>query len=346
MTIRTDQRRAAVGLLLAAASAVVVTGCNVTDPFASSALDGKVIALDMPVVNGSRPFLTTQVRVAGGPSIPVLVDTGSPGLRVFGNRVGKAGLTAEGEPETVTYEDGTTFTGSRANAQVSIGDFPTAGPIAIQLVEQVSCATESPGCAGADGLPKFARQQGFAGILGIGLMKAPVYSPLVQLEGGPARSFGIQVSPTQTSATLAFNVSPTAPLAVYPLPTPQGGQLANGVPAWDSNSANACWSFGTAAPACAPTSFDTGSPRALVSNQVPGAPNDGAAPAGTTLTLFTAAGSDPVWSLSAGTTPGRDQIVVGPINGGNAVNSGLPLFTSRLVTFDIVRGQVLLANPG
>lgn len=345
MTMRAEHRRAAAGLL-ALASLLLVAGCGVPDPFASSGLGGKAITLDMPIVNGSHPFLIAHVRVAGGPSIPVLVDTGSPGLRVFANRVGKAGLTTEGERESTTYEDGTTFTGSRANAPVAIDNLPTAGPIAIQLVEQVSCSPQSPQCAGSDGLATFARQQGFAGILGIGLMKAPVYSPLVQLEGGPARSFGIQINPSQTSARLALNVSPTAPTGVYPLPPSQDGPLPNGLPAWDSNSAAACWSFGTAAPACAPTSFDTGSPRVLASTRIPGAPGEGSAPGGTRLTMFTSSGANPVWSLSAGTTPGRDQIVVGKINAGNAVNTGLPLFTSRSVTFDIAGGQVLVSDPG
>ncbi|MFZ1853717.1 MAG: hypothetical protein WAU06_02240 [Candidatus Nanopelagicales bacterium] len=279
MTMRAEHRRAAAGLL-ALASLLLVAGCGVPDPFASSGLGGKAITLDMPIVNGSHPFLIAHVRVAGGPSIPVLVDTGSPH------------------------------------------------------------------CAGSDGLATFARQQGFAGILGIGLMKAPVYSPLVQLEGGPARSFGIRINPSQTSARLAFNVSPTAPTGAYPLPPSQDGPLPNGLPAWDSNSAAACWSFGTAAPACAPTSFDTGSPRVLASTRIPGAPGEGSAPGGTRLTMFTSSGANPVWSLSAGTTPGRDQMVVGKINAGNAVNTGLPLFTSRSVTFDIAGGQVLVSDPG
>ena len=63
MTMRAEHRRAAAGLL-ALASLLLVAGCGVPDPFASSGLGGKAITLDMPIVNGSHPFLIAHVRVA------------------------------------------------------------------------------------------------------------------------------------------------------------------------------------------------------------------------------------------------------------------------------------------
>lgn len=312
--------------------------------FTSHELDGVQVQLKMPTVNSEHPLLTVDVAVAGGPVVPLLVDTGSPGLRIFSDQVGADGLVTSATESTATYIDGTTLTGVEAQAPVSIGNVSTAGPITIQLINSVTCEDAQPDCVGSGGIERFASDQSFAGILGIGLMEAPVYSPLMQLAGGPPSTFSIRTTPESSSGTLTFNLTPTNPAAAYSMPAWPEPRLPNNVPAWSSNEAKACWAFAAAAPQCLTTSFDSGSPFILATTIVPGAPSVGNVAAGVKLLLFPDQKTEPVWVVMAGSAPGVNQMSINtPTNGGSAVNTGLAVFSNLSVTFDISRGQILLS---
>lgn len=334
-----------------------LSGCANGGPFTSTALDGVVIKLNMPTIDSTRPLLTVDVSVAGGPVVPLLLDTGSAGLRIFANDVGNAGLVASNDQTTATFEDGTTFNGVSAVAPVAIGGIATDGPIALELVKSVSCSGGKPDCVGAAGLEELAKAQHFSGILGVGLAGGAVFSPLIQLTGGPPSTFTIKASPGGGSGTLTFNTTPTDPVATYTMARAPEGDLPNGVPAWASNQTTACWAFAKAQPACVATSFDTGAPFLFATSAVPGAPPVGKVPDGTTISLYPsdgsaapggsatpgAEGAKPVWSSTAGDTPGKNQAFVQDTTaGGNAINSGIAIFRSLSLTFDISRGQVLL----
>ncbi|MEI8080379.1 MAG: DUF3443 family protein [Actinomycetes bacterium] len=322
--------------------------CTSTTPFASTALDGISIKLAMPLINSTRPLLTADVSVAGGPAVPVLVDTGSPGLRIFQGAVGTSGIEMGSDAVNVTFADGTMFNGVQAEATVSIGGVATSSPIAIQVVQSASCSPANPSCIGANGLDSLAKVQHFSGILGIGLGSGAIFSPLMQLAGGPPSSFTIKASPSTGSGTLALNTTPTAPVATFQMARGQDLVLPNGVPAWASDLTTACWAFNKAAPACVPTSFDSGSPYLFASPSIPGAPPNGQVPKGRTVSLYPVgegggAGTQAAWTSSAGTTAGLNQMVIQEMpTSGTAINTGIAIFTTVGITFDASRGQVIL----
>lgn len=313
--------------------------CAAGDPFTSTALNGKQIPLTTASGKDARPSLLAEVTVAGGPVFEALVDTGSPGLRVFAGKQGSAGLDISQSPITTSFEDGTTFNGVAATAPVTIAGLPSAGPINIQLVESVSCTAAAPACAGAGGMDKLAADQGFSAILGIGLMNAEVFSPLVQLEGGPPATFTLEQTGTGTGM-LTLNVTAVDPTAAFTM-APGADRLPNGVPSWNSNHTSACWSFQPAAPACLATAFDSGSPYIFTSPEVPGSPAVGAGggSAGKLALYATASDTTPIWSPDA-----SDRLeVLAATNGRNSVNTGLSIFADHAITFDIAAGRILLS---
>ena len=351
VTVLTVRRNRAT--LLVAVGATVATailgGCSAlglgTPAFDTTSLNNTKVKLAMPEVDGNHPMLTVDGSVASGPNVALLVDTGSPGLRIFADQVGADQVTRTDTPVSVTYADGTTFGGVQASAPVTFGGLSTKGPINIQLVTTVSCAEGKPNCAGASGIGNFAKEQGFSGILGIGGQADTIYSPISQLANGSPASFSIKANPADGSGTITFNNPPQTPLARYSMPEWTQNRLANGYPAWATNQAQACWAYNGSQASCLPTAFDTGSPTVFTDNSVPGAPSaNGMAPNGTTLGLSPLAGSPPLWTVKAGSTPGLNTIQIGPITGGNNVNTGISVFRSQLVTFDLQYGNVLISK--
>ena len=312
------------------------------DPFASEALNNVEIPLDVPIINGFQPYLTLDVSVGDADPVPMLVDTASPGMRILKTKIDKRQVTRTSTPVTAQFVDGTTFDGVEAKAVISFGGVQTAEPLTFQLITKVSCQPQFPDCAGAGGLKAYSKAQSFAGIFGIGLYSAPVYSPLSQLKGGAASSFSITSNPKAGSATLTLNSLPSGPATAYPVPK-WSEPLPNGVPAWASNEANGCWAFGTDPPKCLPTAFDTGSPFLLVSEAVPGSPPAGDITDASQLTLFSTGDPEPIWSVVAGDTPGKNRMTIIPTSAGEAVNTGSGIFRSRTVTFDSRNGLVLVA---
>ena len=341
-----------VAALVAVALCLTLSGCAalqrlVPPSFDTETLNGTTVKMDMPVVDGNRPFITVNASVGGGPSIALLVDTGSPGVRVFADRAGTSGVTQTQNPVDVTFADGTRFAGVEASAPVTFGGLETNGPINVQLITAVSCGDGKPECAGSGGIEKFAQAQAFAGILGIGMQASDIYSPISQLKSGSPKSFSIAANSTVGSATMTFNTQPPAPLAAFPIPQWTDPQLPNGYPAWASNQVQACWAYAAAATSCVPTSFDTGSPTLFTDRSIPGGPKlTGPVTPGTTLALSAQPGGPPIWSVNAGNTPGKNTVQVQSLEGGSSVNSGISIFRSRLVTFDLQNGNVLVSQAG
>ncbi len=324
-------------------------GCaafSLLTPAFDTTLTGTAVTLAMPKVDGERPMLTVDVSVGGSVPTPLLVDTGSPGLRIFASKVGQTDVTRSQTPVDVTFADGTRFIGVEASAPVSFGGLSTKGAIKVQLITAVGCADGKPSCAGAIGIDKFAAEQPFAGLLGIGLQANAIYSPISQLESGSPSAISISADPAAGSGVLTFNQLPAAPMATFDMPAWTQPRQPNGYPAWASNQARACWAYGGQPTRCVPTAFDTGSPTLFTDSSVPGAPAvTGQVPRGTSIALSASAGGPTIWSVRSGSTPGRSTVAVESLDGGNNVNSGLSIFRSNAVTFDLQNGKVLIGPP-
>lgn len=333
---------------MAAVSALVVVGCSafslITPEFDTTSVNASPVKLAMPEVDDDRPMLTIDVTVGGGPTVPLLVDTGSPGLRVFANRVGTTDVTRTDTPVDVTFADGTRFVGVEASAPVGFGGLSTKGPINVQLITSVTCSEAKPTCAGAGGIDKFASAQPFDGLFGIGLQASSIYSPISQLAAGSPAAFSITADAKKGTGEIAFNRIPITPLATFGIPAWTQPRMPNGYPAWASNQTEGCWAYGGQPTVCLPTAFDTGSPTLFTDGSAPGAPSlTGPVPTGTSIALSATAAGPPIWSIRAGSTAGRNTVAVDALEGGNNVNSGISIFRSHVVTFDLQDGRVLIS---
>lgn len=337
-------RRIGTAVAVAAAISFGASACFPQSVWDPDGLSRGKIDLSMPNIAGDRPFIEALVTLGDSKPLPMLLDTGAPGLRVFKEDVPNTGVSLSGEPATLEFVDGTEVTGEYAEAVVEIGDYSTGKPITIQVIDEVNCSESNPECSGAAGVREL-RSHGFAGILGIGLMAANAYSPLLQLSGGSPTSFTVSTDPESGSGLIAFNVTPREPTAEFALARDQQNAThPNGVPAWNSNAINACWAVESTAPQCYPTSFDTGAPFGVLpaDEATTSAPTD--VPRGVTVSLFPPNSDDPIWTYPAGTQPGKNLVRVQPTRGGSSpsANSGVQVFGAFSVTYDIRSGSVVL----
>ncbi len=293
------------------------------------------LALKSNNSGGTRP--TIEISVAGGPKIPVLFDTGSQGLRVFDNSVGTAGISETATRNEVTFGSGNKFIGNRATAPAIIAGKATAGPISIQLVHQVVCIETHPNCAGRHGFSSYIAKQGVRGILGAGLGSGDVFSPLLQLQGGYPKSYTIALRGSASNVTL--NAPITSPAGSFPIPQADNPSHANGSPAWSDQRIPGCWAYNSAARSCVSTVFDTGATHTSTDTSVPGT-STASVPSDTVLSLATSATDKPIWRISSatGVIEIRDHVSAA------AVNTGISLFKTFDVTFNVANGMVVLTT--
>lgn len=235
--------------------------------------------------NGRRALV--DVSVGGGPQVPVMLDTGSQGLRLDPGAIGP-----EARPTDI-HDQATGPTPVRIDsvgvqASVTIGtgqhSVTTASPV---LVGSITSAADAQSWTSV----------GARGILGIGLtptgVRTPLRSPLAQLP--PPHSDGYTLSlPDDGSTDGALSLGRPARSAhtlVLPMldQTPTHGIAEIAV--------TLCWTIAENR-TCGPTLLDTGDPSMLVSSHaVPTAPHTGPNPnqqivtEGTPVTISTPTGN-------------------------------------------------------
>lgn len=118
-----------------------------------------------------------EVAVAGGPPTRVLLDTGSAGLRVSKEFLGKIPVRKTGKIVKEILNDGTILQGELIYAHVRIGPIPTKEPIPVHLVTTRQCLSQKPNCSAKSGTP-------FSGIIGVNYSEQTLpYNPLRKLPG-------------------------------------------------------------------------------------------------------------------------------------------------------------------
>ena len=84
---------------------------------------------------GSRPII--HVKVGNGPTVPVLLDSGSVGLHIYtpgvNTRAG-GGVTVTHRPNSISYVIGTRQSGVIAEAKLTIGGITTTRAIPFGLI--------------------------------------------------------------------------------------------------------------------------------------------------------------------------------------------------------------------
>lgn len=149
------------GLFLPLVGALEGTGgiTPVQNAVSTAALNSRVYAL-VPVTMRSTTEPIVYITINGGPSTPVLVDTGSSGLVVTMASVGKAAPL--GSPTgTVSsgYSGGLTYTATTYTTTVDFGNGIVSGPTNVNIVDQQYEASA---------LAFFHQLGGASGVLGIG----------------------------------------------------------------------------------------------------------------------------------------------------------------------------------
>jgi hypothetical protein len=275
-----------------------------------------------------------DVSVGGGRSVPVTVDTGSPGLLLQAAAIGP-NAHATGR----TFSDGFVgtpmFTVTEVSAQVNVGGpagVTTPYPVAIGSVASDAPMLGLSGCGGAQG------------VLGVGVGSpgpaVPLLeSPLVQL--APSLSEGYTIALTGDAGTLLVGkpvVSPTSVL--LPLPA-ENGTYPNGHQAYQRD-VTLCWTVGTVR-GCGLTNIDSGfSFPAIRPDFLPTLPHQGSLIAAGTQVSINAPNGAALQSFTTAPTPPEDRLALAKLFGLTEANTGIGFFLANGVGFDVSTGHAVI----
>ncbi len=302
----------------------------------ASAQESVNVPLDPnPEGNGFSNFIT--LSVGGGPASEVLLDTGSTGLRFLASQIGPD-VTVTDIPVTYGYSSGNLLTGFLGFAPVAFPDasapLSTPGPIAIQVVETVTCKKSIPNCPGW--------QATQSGVMGVAYDNDQIFNPFAQLAGNLGSGF-IVVSNDLANPTglreVVIGLTPSnmqgflfSPLA----PTPGGLQPA-GLNVWNTKSVYTCFSVNGGSQGCFATVFDTGA--GAGSFITPTSPLFGPVTPGSTVT--TTVPNVMSLSLVAGSEEWTNQYFYDPAHGGTpGFNSGAEPYRYDAILFDAFTGKI------
>ncbi len=257
--------------------------------------------------------MLATVVVNGSAPIPVVVDTGSVGLRVFDP------VTADlGDAASATVH-GHLLVGHVATATVQIGDIQLPAALAFELVDSGDTGPYT--------------DAGIHGILGLGLgagAPAAIYNPLAQLPG--ITTYAIHaggVGSTAGSLELA-----AVPRGYTTVDLPPAGALPDGLMAWTDDALAGCYrvSGSPVDPPCTDTAIDsTATTDTILANALPAGP----LASGTAFAVAIGAFSS---DFTAGVTPGQDLVTVDPSAPGATL--GLELFLRFDVLYDLATGAI------
>ena len=296
--------------------------------------------------SGAEPVVS--VRVGGSNPVPVYLDTGSSGLRIFANVVPTgpgSGVTVTSRPSNITYEGGDKFTGVLASAVVTVGSQATAGPVSFGLVNQASCKATKPSCPAAGGISGYESSKGVYGVLGIGMQSSQggVVSPLLGMPGSLADTWGLWLDGKTGWLVLgAANL-----LSGHPAPTTfqlkSDGAVA-GRALWEDNQVPLCVAVGTTQQ-CTHGLFDTGTASFQITGPVLGQSPTVAGSlqvvAGLPVTITQPGAASPFWTFGTGTVKSRNLVRIGPEKG-SFVNTGVQAFYDFGVLYNDTTGTISL----
>jgi hypothetical protein len=294
---------------------------------------------------GARPVV--EVRVGHSPPVPVLLDTGSSGLHLFGSAIPTgpgSGVTLTSEKADITYSGGHRFVGVVATAVVTIGTAATHVPVRFADVERAFCIAGKPTCPAAGGIPGF-EAMGADGILGIGTQTSGgnLVSPIFGLPGSLGSTWSIHLR--STSGTLVLGARLPAGPSVTTIPMRQLGSSATAA-LWADSSLPLCLSVG-AVDQCTPGLFDSGTYTMQISGAVlsraPTMTGSDHVTVGTPVAMTLPGSAKPFWSFTAGVTKSKDLVTVRTDRRG-FVNSGVQVFYDFTVTYDDTLGQIRLSR--
>ena len=283
-------------------------------------------------------LVTVNVSVAGGPTVPVQLDTGSTGLVIDSNALGK-GAHPTGQAYTSGYLSGP-VNGQIETGVVSIGGLRSASSTAFSVVSSSSAA----GKVWASGPIR--------GVLGIAMTNdaAPpsVYSPLLQLPSPYWQGVTVNVAKGE-NAKGSLVIGPVraakrgVALPMYPA-TPS--TYPDGRPALQKD-AMMCWQIGRFANSCGLTDMDLGDPSPGVNTNFQGLHNGQDLNPGQSVEITSPSGT-PVWSFTTGSNVSVPNVLrVEPLSMGyTEFNTSIGFFFAHSLSYNVTGKQFLISpNP-
>lgn len=118
-------------------------------------------AEQIPVKMGLEA-VNVEVSVGGGSAVPVQLDTGSTGLRIFEESLGDGAKAQKDKSISIRYDGGDIWDGYLGSATVKIGSVETSSPIDVHVVETVSCDPSINGgtCPASSGIKGYTDPEG------------------------------------------------------------------------------------------------------------------------------------------------------------------------------------------
>ena len=292
---------------------------------------------------GARPIV--DVRVGNSTPVPVLLDTGSSGLRIFDSaiRTGTgSGVTLTSKKSNITYAGGHRFTGVVADAVVAVGSSPTRLPIAFGYVQRAFCIAAKPTCPASGGMSGFEKS-GADGILGIGTQSSGggIVSPSFGMPAPLGQRWSLHLAGSSGALTLGARATTGATA----IPMTKIGSSA-GHDLWADSSLPLCVTVGTTSQ-CVPGLFDSGTYTMQISGsalgRAPTVAGSDHAVSGTPVTVARRGSAHPFWRFTSGPTKSADLVTV-KARSGAFVNTGVQVFFDFTVTYDDAAGVVSLSG--
>jgi len=284
-----------------------------------------------------------HISVGGGKSVPVILDTGSAGLQILTKDVGF--VRASGQVATSTFGGGAQLTSAQATASVTIGGVSTPASTGISLIQSTGCAPGFPTCSAGQVISSLLGTSGAVGILGIAMADDTAaivpYSPLLQLDAPYRNGFTLSLPLGGPDSLTLGTPRSTADTVTVPMLAASPSTYPNGMPAWQKD-VDLCWTINNNQNGCGTTDLDTGTQAAVITPAgIPGLPAGGSVNPGYPIAVSTPGGT-PVWGYTSSTTPNDGLTVFGALPGPTQFNTGIAFFTSHVVGYNAVGGQVLV----
>ncbi|HEY6530747.1 MAG TPA: hypothetical protein VIY72_00485 [Acidimicrobiales bacterium] len=364
----TPRRSTTIGLALVSGLALLGSACSdsgdeATPDTTTPAAAGRSTTTTAPAASDTVTIPLTvesssegarvvvQASVGGGPTVPMLLDTGSSGVVVASSALGSEAQVGT-ESAQIPYID-VTVTGTVAQATVTMGSLSTTSPIAVIDVTGATCGTDGSNPRSCDVRGAFG--DGVQGVIGIGLSDGPSpaspdFSPLLQMGAPYDEGFTVELPPSGSgdgSLVVGPVDAPSGAVSV-PLVASSSPTYPNGLTAW-AKDVELCWTVGSA-DGCGPTDLDVGSAlTALSPSALPGLPtgSDEEVDLGSPVTVAQTERGLPLWSFTAGSTV-SDDLVVSSTDLGTTTqfNTGIAFFFANVVGYDNAHGQLWIWPQG
>lgn len=281
-----------------------------------------------------------RIRVGRSAPMPVILDTGSTGLRLFPGALDRYRTGADvSQTRVSTPNVGGQLRGYLASAPITIGGVTTTRDIGFQVIKNSSPWVQQ------------WLDKGVYGILGTGTRSAPLPNPLLALPGNAGQRWsihfgGIPAKRTPGGGSLILGAEAPAD-AVANLTLPPQGPDGFGALLWNDHSANGCWTVAKRRTVCLPTWFDSVADRLTLSGPpFAGLPTDadGFVKSGIPIHLSAAGSAFNAWSVVTGTLPSFN-LTTAKAKAPRVVNTGNRLYYDFTVTYDVVKGLISLSDP-